>query len=202
MIEPLNIDEEMSISLSNATLYDLGIRSEVFHSSTQVAARLEVIPAINGWKVSSATVSKFKRETVQVVGDDNNITSYAFDVLRYEVTYQRSAFVRIFTVMIMTFMWIMSIYLLVLSVDHVVFRPRTLEPDTVGFSVGMLFALPTLRMLLGAPLGSYIDYWSFAWNMLLVAVAVIVFFSGSYAGGCGGLLVVEGRPSLLHCLVF
>ena len=75
----------------------------------------------------------------------------------------------------------MSIYLLVLSIDHVVFRPRQLEPDTVGYSVGMLFALPTLRMLLAAPLGSYIDVWGFAWNMVLVAMAVIIFFSGSYS---------------------
>jgi hypothetical protein len=74
--------------------------------------------------------------------------------------------------------------LLALSLDHVVFRPRTLGADTVGYSVGMLFALPTLRMLLAAPLGSFLDYWGFAWNMVLVAAAVIIFFSGSYAGEC------------------
>ena len=77
--------------------------------------------------------------------------------------------------------WIMSIYLLVLSIDHVVFRPRHLQPESVGFSVGMLFALPALRMLLLAPLGAYIDFWAFAWCMMLVAVAVIIFFSGSYS---------------------
>jgi hypothetical protein len=43
----------------------------------------------------------------------------------------------------------------------------------------MLFALPTLRMLLDAPLGAYIDIVGFTVNMLLVAIAVIIFFSGS-----------------------
>ncbi len=47
--------------------------------------------------------------------------------------------------------------------------------------VGMLFALPTLRMLMDAPLGSYIDLVCFAWCMVLVAIAVVLFFSASYA---------------------
>ena len=47
--------------------------------------------------------------------------------------------------------------------------------------VGMLFALPTLRMLMDAPLGSYIDLACFAWCMVLVAIAVVLFFSASYA---------------------
>jgi hypothetical protein len=45
----------------------------------------------------------------------------------------------------------------------------------------MLFALPTLRMLMDAPLGSYIDLVCFAWCMVLVAIAVVLFFSASYA---------------------
>ena len=45
----------------------------------------------------------------------------------------------------------------------------------------MLFALPTLRMLMDAPLGSYIDLVCFAWCMVLVALAVVLFFSASYA---------------------
>ena len=140
-------------------------------------------------------------------------------------------------------MWVMSTYLVVLSLDHVLVRPRPLEPDTVGYSVsagagrqpgmwlrllasppaaatqprrrcyggsrlqycsnwraaghkgraltccsprsllppqvGMLFALPTLRMLLDVPLGAYMDFLGFTPNMLLVAIAVIIFFSGS-----------------------
>ncbi len=43
----------------------------------------------------------------------------------------------------------------------------------------MLFALPTLRMLLDVPLGAYIDFLGFTINMLLTAIAVIIFFSGS-----------------------
>jgi hypothetical protein len=45
----------------------------------------------------------------------------------------------------------------------------------------MLFALPTLRMLMDAPLGSYIDMMCFAWCMVLVALAVVLFFSALYS---------------------
>ena len=44
--------------------------------------------------------------------------------------------------------------------------------------VGMLFALPTLRMLQDAPIGAYIDFLSFSWSLLLVAMSVIVLFNG------------------------
>ena len=159
---------------------------DIYHYYSSVAARLELLPAISGWKAYDARVEPFERVSAFI--DERYVynasdTTTTFNVLRYEVKYCRSAFVRMFTIMIMVFMWIMSIFLLALSLDHVLIRPRSLEPDTVGYSVGMLFALPTLRMLLDAPLGSYVDYWSFAWNLVLVAVAVVIFFSGSYAGG-------------------
>jgi hypothetical protein len=40
-------------------------------------------------------------------------------------------------------MWVMSTYLVVLSMDHVLIRPRELEPDTVGYSVGFSSRLAT-----------------------------------------------------------
>jgi hypothetical protein len=57
------------------------------------------------------------------------------------------------------------------------------QPHAGAFplQVGMLFALPTLRMLMDAPLGSYIDMVCFAWCMVLVAIAVVLFFSASYS---------------------
>jgi hypothetical protein len=154
------------------------------HYYSAIATRLELLPAVSGWKAYGGFVRPFKRSS-SIIDDifNETVTNATFIALEFEVRYCRSAFVRIFTIMIVVFMWILSIFLLALSIDHVVFRPRSLEPDTVGYSVGMLFALPTMRLLLGAPLGSFIDYWGFAWNMLLVAVAVIIFFSGSYAGG-------------------
>jgi hypothetical protein len=154
------------------------------HYYSDIAARLELLPAISGWKAFGGHVRPFQRNSTILPDFFKNDTGViTFDALEILVFYRRSAFVRIFAIMIVVFMWILSIYLLALSIDHVVFRPRSLQPDTVGYSVGMLFALPTMRLLLGAPLGSYIDYCGFAWNMLLVALAVFIFFSGSYAGG-------------------
>ena len=56
--------------------------------------------------------------------------------LQVEVVYERNLFVKVFTVLLLLLMSIMSIYLLVLAIDHVMVRPRQLQPDTVGYSVG------------------------------------------------------------------
>jgi hypothetical protein len=153
---------------------------ETLMTSWQVPFRLTMLPGVTGWSTESASLTVEERNATYVTPNGTIYSRPARRVMKYEVVYCRSSFVRFFAVMIVILMWIMSLYLLVLAVDHVLFRPRTLEPDTVGFSVGMLFALPTLRMLLDAPLGAYIDMLGFTWCMLLVALAVIIFFSGAY----------------------
>jgi hypothetical protein len=50
--------------------------------------------------------------------------------------YERNLFVKIFTVLLLVLMSLMSVYLLTLALDHVIVRPRKLQPDTVGYSVG------------------------------------------------------------------
>lgn len=142
---------------------------------------LEMLPGISGWSTNSATLTVDLRNQTAVAVNNNTIVSSPYQrVIIYEVVYGRSSFVKFFAVMIVVLMWILSLYLLVLSIDNVLYRPRTLDPGTVGYGVGMLFALPTLRMLLTAPLGAYIDLLGFTWCMLLTAIAVIVFFSGAY----------------------
>ncbi len=53
------------------------------------------------------------------------------------MVYERNLFVKIFTVLILSLIAIMSVFLLVLAVDHVMVRPRQLQPDTVGYSVSV-----------------------------------------------------------------
>jgi hypothetical protein len=52
------------------------------------------------------------------------------------VVYERSLFVKTFTVLLLVLMSVMSIYLLTLALDHVIVRPRQLQPDKVSYSVG------------------------------------------------------------------
>jgi hypothetical protein len=154
--------------------------------SSEVDARLAFSPDITGWKIDEASAEQSIRKGHIYDLSTGNKTTKMYSVIDYRASYSRSYSTILFALMIIALMWIMSVYLLALSIDHMVFRPRRLQPDTVSYSVGMLFALPTMRMLLPTPLGSTIDFVSFFWNMLLVAVAVIIFFSGSYTGELWG----------------
>ena len=65
-----------------------------------------------------------------------NLSITAPSHLEIDVVYERNLFVKLFTVLILVLISVMSIYLLVLAIDHVMVRPRQLQPDTVGYSVG------------------------------------------------------------------
>lgn len=160
------------------TPVDIDISKDITTENMFVPLRLQVLAGVSGWSTESADLKSV--EYRYSCNPRNTSACKSKKLLQYDVVYRRSYFVRFFAVLIVALMWIMSLYLVVLAVDHVLFRPRSLEPDTVGYSVGMLFALPTLRMLLEAPLGAYIDMLGFTWCMALTAVAVIIFFSGAY----------------------
>ncbi len=124
---------------------------------------MKLLPAIQGWTVDSYELIATKQEAP----GRRNITSLTGaaalgasvtlqNVLQYTITYRRSTFTQLFAMAIVVVMWILSVYLLVLAVDHVIVRRRPLEPDTVGYAVGMLFALPALRLLLDAPFGRWV----------------------------------------------
>lgn len=120
--------------------------------------RMWLSPAIQGWTLASARLERDTQlsTTTNRLNDTSNNTfadGTSQTVLVYTITYRRSNFTQLFAMTIVIIMWILSVYLLVLAVDHIIVRRRPLEPDTVGFAVGMLFALPALRLLLAAPFG-------------------------------------------------
>ncbi len=150
--------------MSNLAKFDPenSITSQVRDLSMPVDIRLALQPALPGWSVSSSSVRQIngsvtdRRSFTQsaIMGKSVDIENfYNISMLEYSITYQRSNFTKIFAMFIVVTMWALSIYLLVLAVDHVIIRIRPLEADTVGYSVGMLFALPALRLLLPAPFG-------------------------------------------------
>ena len=69
-------------------------------------------------------------------------------------------------------MWILSLTDITLAAT-LWFRDRKVEPPTIGFSAGLLFALPAVRNVQpGAPvIGCTMDVAGFFWAMFLVAVA-------------------------------
>ncbi len=153
-------------SISNATQYRGFLKSalaatspggrvtqDAFEFNTQVDVQLQLSPFIQAW-LAEASITPITQlspgKNVQSQEQSINQT-----VLVFKITYRRSAFTKIFAMAIVVCMWILSVYLFVLAVDHVIVRRRPLEPDTVGYSVGMLFALPALRLLLEAPLGRW-----------------------------------------------
>jgi hypothetical protein len=198
---PLTMDTEAHIAVNTTPRYraeeaslpeDSKYHADWKEPVVQLPVRLELVPGISGWTTDYASLEELYLETYMAQPNGTiQPTESRRRVLEFEVTYKRSSFVRFFAVMIIILLWIMSVYLLVLAVDHVLIRPRQLGHDTIAYAVGMLFALPTLRLLLDAPLGSYIDFLGFAWCLMLVAVAVIIFFSGAYSDHDHGVEAFE-----------
>jgi hypothetical protein len=134
---------------------------DTMEASFYIDIQMALSPALQGWTVESAELMPMIQQTPDkdnaAFSDDNQTVIEAgllrTVVLQYTITYRRSTFTRLFAVTIVVIMWVLSTYLLVLAVDHIIVRRRDLEPDTVGYAVGMLFALPALRLLLSAPFG-------------------------------------------------
>jgi hypothetical protein len=69
-------------------------------------------------------------------------------------------------------MWVLSLLILALAAS-IYLRDRKVEPPTIAFVTGMLFALPAVRNVQpGVPgIGSTADVVGFFWNMMMVALA-------------------------------
>jgi hypothetical protein len=128
--------------------------------------RAQMAPSLNGWvveatldPVSSPIMMRLSSDSGVIIEPEQAKPAGQYDqelVLGFSLTYRRSTSTRMFAVCIVLCMWLLSAYLFVLAVDHVIVRRRPLQPDTVGFSVGMLFALPALRLLMQAPFGRWV----------------------------------------------
>jgi hypothetical protein len=124
--------------------------------SVQVDVRMLLMAAMEGWEaqVEMGPWQQFSTMRQFMIG--SGYQDYEQTVIKFELTYRRSTFIKAFAVCIVLCMWFLSVYLFVLAVDHTIVRPRTLGADSIGFAVGMLFALPALRLLLEAPFGRWV----------------------------------------------
>jgi hypothetical protein len=128
------------------------------------AIRMTLAPYIQGWTFTNVTVEPITEVSfapvsylpVSTGSSNDQQLSLNRTVLQYRITYQRSAFTKVFAVALVVIMWVLSAYQFVLAVDHVIVRRRDLQPDTVGAAVGLVFALPALRLLMDAPFGRYV----------------------------------------------
>nr|KAJ3400147.1 hypothetical protein HK105_004771 [Polyrhizophydium stewartii] len=87
----------------------------------------------------------------------------------------RSWTTRLFSMMIVIIMWVLSLGVFVMAAT-LWLRGRKVEPPTIAVTGALLFALPSLRNSQpGAPIiGASIDVAGFMWNMLLVAVSSVL----------------------------
>jgi hypothetical protein len=122
----------------------------------------------------TVAVSGGLREVEAVPGMTGQIT-----VVSLHYTIQRTAMVRFFSMFVVLLMWLLSTFVVVMAIDHVIVRPRQVLPPTIGFTVSMLFALPAVRNTQpGIPnMGCLVDVAGFFWNMAMISVAVLLLLS-------------------------
>ena len=91
------------------------------------------------------------------------------------LTASRSFTTQFFSLFIVTSMWILSFTVFTLATT-LWLRDRSVEPPTIGFCAGFLFALPAIRNSQpGAPpIGCTVDVAGFFWNMSLVMVSTVL----------------------------
>jgi hypothetical protein len=150
------LQERFESSISKTTTVGGRPTHDAFEFNTQIDVQLQLSPFIQAWLAQASIATITERSAIRTVQGQGEEELTDQTVLVYTITYRRSTFTKIFAIAIVVCMWILSIYLFVLAVDHVIVRRRPLEPDTVGYSVGMLFALPALRLLLEAPFGRWV----------------------------------------------
>jgi hypothetical protein len=96
-------------------------------------------------------------------------------VVLMEVEFKRSIVTQFFSMFIITVMWVLSLSLFSLTVT-IYTRRRKVEPPTIAVAGALLFALPGLRNTQpGIPvLGCTADTAGFFWNMLLIALSIVL----------------------------
>jgi hypothetical protein len=97
--------------------------------------------------------------------------------------FSRTAATKFFSIFIVILMWALSASQLVLCIDHLFLRPREPLAPTVGFSIGLLFALPAVRNTQPEvpPIGVTVDVLGFFWNMSITALSACMFMA-AFAG--------------------
>lgn len=95
--------------------------------------------------------------------------------IQVQLTASRSFTTKFFSLFIVSSMWILSFTVFTLATT-LWLRDRQVEPPTIGFCAGFLFALPAIRNSQpGAPpIGCTVDVAGFFWNMSLVMVSTVL----------------------------
>ena len=96
-------------------------------------------------------------------------------LIEVSVVASRSFTTRFFSLFIFSSLWILSFTIFALATT-LWLRDRTVEPPTIGFCAGFLFALPAIRNAQpGAPpIGCTVDVAGFFWNIVLVMLATVL----------------------------
>ncbi|KAI8833740.1 hypothetical protein BC829DRAFT_407601 [Chytridium lagenaria] len=95
--------------------------------------------------------------------------------IHLRVSVRRSGVTKLFSIFVMTVMWVLSLVTLGLAlIPWLVWKK--VEPPTISFGLGLLFALPAIRNAQPGvpPIGNTSDVVSFFWSMMLTASACCI----------------------------
>ncbi|KAI9151138.1 hypothetical protein H9P43_009753 [Blastocladiella emersonii ATCC 22665] len=96
-------------------------------------------------------------------------------MLQTRVRVSRSPLTKLFSVLVLSLLWALSIAMLAVAVDTLLHR-KDVSPSLLLVNGGMLFALPTLRNVQPGvtALGTTSDVVGFFWNMAIACVAFVL----------------------------
>ncbi|KAI9294689.1 hypothetical protein K502DRAFT_342235 [Neoconidiobolus thromboides FSU 785] len=88
---------------------------------------------------------------------------------------KRALTTKLLSVIVMICMWGISIFFMLYVLNQVRLK-KAITPKSIAIGNTILFAFPKLRNTLPdiPPIGIYLDYFSFLWNMVLVSIVVII----------------------------
>ncbi len=104
----------------------------------------------------------------------------SYSILTFDMW--RSWVVKLFVIINLILSWVLSLWILVIAIDNVLVRPRKVDPDIIGVSVTLLFALPGMRaaMPYAPPIGSLVDVIGLLWCLIIVSIASATLLAGYF----------------------
>ncbi|KAJ3068469.1 hypothetical protein HK102_007165 [Quaeritorhiza haematococci] len=147
-----------------------------------VPIAFSIVGALQSWSVELEVDGKTFEPNVRVI-----------------VRINRSFTTKFFSMFVVSVMWLLSLFVLTLAIT-VWTRGRKVEPPTIAFVTGMLFALPAVRNVQpGAPpIGCTADVCGFFWNLFMVSLAALLLIANYIVKYKGEAPKPSPPPSLNH----
>ncbi|KAI9007083.1 hypothetical protein BC832DRAFT_427668 [Gaertneriomyces semiglobifer] len=140
------------------------------NTSASANPAAEVVPLISiTWGQLQDYKTEFPVSTNCLTTNDVNIAGQA----SIQAVISRTVTTKIYSIMITTMLWILSIFVIGVSLV-ILLQRRVAEPPVIAFTAAILFAIPNVRNAQpGVPgIGCNLDVYAYLWNVSLCALAL------------------------------